>query len=245
MSEPTAIVEDLDELTLRARERGLQVVGVDDETLQKLAEEARQEEIRQARLEDCRRRIEEITPPQFRSDIELQPQVARWLDDFWSLDRDEFAKAKNGLCLVGRPGAGKTHTAWQVVRKLLERGWDDIAVHSVPVLFDEFTHRSQNKRADKDLIDSLVSVDLLVLDDLGAKPLTEFREERLLRVLDGRYVKQLPTIVTTNIGTASFSEHFGGRNASRIAGMCRVVLFPNKDWRSGIDFSEIKKGAGT
>ena len=242
MSEPVAVVEDLDELAQRARERGLQLVDGDESKTEAAAEEMRRAEIREAHMAKCRERIDELTPPQFRKDIELVPQVERWIEDVWTLGRDELAESKNGLCLVGRPGAGKTHTAWQVIRRLLERGWDDVGFHSVPVLFDEFTHRSQNKRADKDLIDSLTSVDLLVLDDLGAKALTEFREERLLRILDGRYVRQAPTIVTTNVGTPAFGDHFGHRNASRIAGMCRVVLFPNKDHRSGIDYDELKKG---
>lgn len=235
---PVPVSVDLEELRDRARERGLQIVGADDERLDALAEKARLEELREQELARSKALIDDLTPRQFRSDIELLPQVTRWLEDFWTLGRDEFAESKNGLCLVGRPGAGKTHTLWQVVRLLLDRGWKDVQVRSVPILFDEFTHRSNNKRADKDLIDSLTTVDLLGLDDLGAKPLTEFREERLLRILDGRYVRQLPTIITTNIGTANFSEHFGGRNASRIAGMCRVVLFPNFDHRSGIDYGK-------
>lgn len=238
--QPVVIADDIEELRQRATERGLKLVeeGGDEKHLEELAEQARLEEIRQEQIARSTAKIDELVPKQFRSDIELPAAVETWLKDFWTLDRDEFAQSRNGLCLVGRPGAGKTHTAWQVIRRLLERGWDNVAFHSVPVLFDEFTHRSQNKRADKDLIDSLISVDLLVLDDLGAKPLTEFREERLLRVLDGRYAGQMPTIVTTNIATQNFSQHFGGRNASRIAGMCRVVLFANKDWRSGIDYSK-------
>lgn len=237
---PVAIAEDLEELRQRASERGLELVeeGADESQLEELAEQARVEEMRQEQIARSTAKIDELVPVKFRSDIPVPAAVDKWLEDFWSMEREEFAEARNGLCLVGRPGAGKTHTAWFVVRQLLERGWDNVAFHSVPVLFDEFTHRSQNKRADKDLIDALVSVDLLVLDDLGAKPLTEFREERLLRVLDGRYAGQMPTIVTTNIATENFSQHFGARNASRIAGMCRVVLFANKDWRSGIDYSK-------
>lgn len=249
MTEPVHVSEPLEdaltEALRRANERGLTVLrSVPDEERDQFLEERHLAEIREQHLARCRERAIELVPPQFQRGISLpdrvETEIDRWFDQVWSATgRDrEFDAGRNGLCFVGRPGAGKTHTVWMLLRRLLEHGHEGIAFRKVQELFDELRSLSNNSRTDEPLIQRLASVDILALDDLGAKPLTEFREERLLRILDLRYEKQRPTLFTTNIGADKFTEFFGGRIASRIGGMTRVVTFPNYDWRTGIDYSK-------
>jgi DNA replication protein DnaC len=235
MTDPERMTDEIAEVAARAAARSFEVI--DDARLEELEQERRAEE----KAERCRQLAETLIPAKFQEDIELLHEVNLWIADFWSAESrpTEWYRGQNGLTLIGPPGCGKTHTAYQIVRRLLvEFSFNDIQIHRATELFDEFTSRSRSGRSDRDLIRALGSVELLILDDLGAKKLTEFREERLLEVLDVRYEKQKSTIVTTNISGENFTEYFGGRVASRLGGMTRTVYFPAHDFRRNLDYGK-------
>lgn len=227
----------LEELRQRALERGLRLVdGISDDQREAHLEAIDAEELRKRHLEHCAALAAEIIPEQFRDDIELAPAVKAWFEEF---RHGGFSDPqRHSLCLIGRPGSGKSHTAWQLLRDMLAFGFERFTYRPVSDLFDELADCSRNKRSDGDILDRLTSVDLLVLDDLGSRPLTEFREDKLLQILDRRYAQRHPVIVTTNIAASNFTKHFGARNASRLGGMCRVVALPNFDHRTGTDYSD-------
>lgn len=228
----------------RWRDRALEAVpeldGMSAEEQERYFRDRENDEAHQRQLERCREIADRLIPPVFRTPPKMHSDVRRWLDGFWSPElRDDIGNhlARTGLILVGRAGCGKTQNAHWVAAELLERGVDSVRIEETTDLFDELTRLSHTKSSDKDLILKLSTVELLILDDLGAKPLTPFREDRLERILNGRWKFQKPTLITSNIAGENFTEFFGERNASRISGMCSVVVFPRHDHRSGIDYS--------
>jgi DNA replication protein DnaC len=70
-----------------------------------------------------------------------------------------------------------------------------------------------------------------VLDDLGAEKPSEWTCEKLLELVDERYVQARPTIVTSNLPPNKLSTHVGERVASRLAEMCTVVPVVGQDRR--------------
>ncbi len=54
---------------------------------------------------------------------------------------------------------------------------------------------------------------LVVLDDLGTEKMTEWASEQLYRVLDGRYDRGLPTIITSNVQSDSLDPRILSRYA--------------------------------
>lgn len=54
---------------------------------------------------------------------------------------------------------------------------------------------------------------LLILDDLGTENQTDWAHEQLYRILDGRYDRRLPTIITTNQPQARIDERLRSRYA--------------------------------
>ena len=234
--------ETLEQIASKMQDRALELVPelaeMTPEEREQYFQEREAEEQHQGQLLRCAEIAERLIPPVFRRQVELPPAVSRWLSDLWGAELASDPFSKNGLALIGRPGAGKTQTAWSIIASLLQHGWEDFRFEETSDLFDEFTRRSHSKSSDRDFIKSLGEVDILILDDLGAKPLTDFREERLERILNERWKHGRPTIITTNIAAPNFGAHFGDRNASRIAGMCQIVTFPNYDHRSGIDYSK-------
>ena len=55
-------------------------------------------------------------------------------------------------------------------------------------------------------IQNLVDYPLLIIDDLGIERNSEFALEQVYNVIDSRYCKMLPLIVTTNLGPVSYTH---------------------------------------
>lgn len=246
-----SIEDPIASIRRRMDERGMKVVrDLSDEERETLFERLDAKDFVEQRRAELQRKLDGVVPKIYRANIELLPAVEEWIEDF-SHGEDTLGE-KPGLALVGLPGTGKTHTAWQILRILLGRGYTfSFEVHDASLLFEELQRCAQSRTSDKALLDRLGSVDLLVIDDLAAKPLTEFREDKLRQLLDRRSqsVRRtiLPTIITTNVPRQKWGAdpnrpadepaHLGHRNADRIEGTCRYVLFPFVSHRSGRDYS--------
>lgn len=99
------------------------------------------------------------------------------------------------LILYGAYGVGKSGLAAALLRILItDRDEPGIFV-PVPEMIDLLRPGDDQDPA---LFEAARDRPLVVLDDLGVTPLTAFVEERLYIVVDRRYRKRLPTIITTN-----------------------------------------------
>jgi DNA replication protein DnaC len=76
--------------------------------------------------------------------------------------------------------------------------------------------------SERELLDDLDGVPLLVLDDLGAERATDWAVERLFGLLNRRHDWHRPTVLTSNLGPKQLAEHLGERIAWRIVEMCRL-----------------------
>jgi hypothetical protein len=70
---------------------------------------------------------------------------------------------------------------------------------------------------------------LLILDDLGTEKLTDWAAEKLDTLIDHRYIKGLPLVVTTNVPAAQLSPRIASRLQDRRLG--RVVTLSGPDYR--------------
>ncbi|TKV45636.1 hypothetical protein C1I58_20080 [Bacillus sp. PIC28] len=104
------------------------------------------------------------------------------------------------LMLWGNPGNGKTHLAAAIVNELSKKGYI-VVFQSVPELLQRIrsTFNSENKENETQIMRALLECDLLILDDIGAEKTTEWVEEKLFNIIDGRYRKELPTLYTSNL----------------------------------------------
>ncbi len=75
------------------------------------------------------------------------------------------------------------------------------------------------------LRETVVSVGLLVLDDLGAARRTggEWDSEELVRVLNRRIESGLPLIATADLSPDQMADRLGARVVDRLYEACRVV----------------------
>lgn len=163
----------------------------------------------------------------------------------WRLTR-EFTPGDVGLGLSGPVGCGKTHLMAALLRELT-------LVDGVPSRFIEFTHLLtelkqgfETGEGTSGLMDELVSVPVLVIDELGKGLSTEWQRTILDELISKRYNRQVTTLFTTNYpyelttGKAKSREGFevtslqdrvGARIASRLAEMCAMRTVDAPDYR--------------
>ncbi|MHB8490978.1 MAG: ATP-binding protein [Solirubrobacteraceae bacterium] len=102
-----------------------------------------------------------------------------------------------GLWFVGDPGTGKTTLAMLVSKAALEAG-HSVAIYSLPRLLNLIHTEMDQDHGLLELYDSLASIDLLHVDDLGGHT-TPWRLEQLYSVIDARYQESRAVVATTNL----------------------------------------------
>jgi DNA replication protein DnaC len=108
--------------------------------------------------------------------------------------------AGRGLWFDGPVGTGKTSLAILVAKTAKQAG-RSYAVYPVPRLLAEIKRTFDRDASDSYLgfFHRLCSVDLLVLDDLGAEKQTEWVLEQLYSIVNERWQDRRSIVVTTNI----------------------------------------------
>lgn len=125
---------------------------------------------------------------------------------------DRWDGTRNVL-LLGDVGVGKTHAAAAMAHQAYVEHGRTLLFRSAPLLFD-------GMRPGRDTADTArreaITVDLLVIDDLGAEKASDWTAEQLGIVVDERYRECRPTIVTSNLSPAHLQAVVGERAWSRL-----------------------------
>lgn len=110
-------------------------------------------------------------------------------------DFDRMYKENQGLVLYGPCGTGKSFTAACIANELMEKERSVIMTSFVKVL--QILNGKQIEETD--FVNSLMTVDLLIIDDLGTERDTNFALEKVYNVIDSRVRSERPMIITTNV----------------------------------------------
>lgn len=142
------------------------------------------------------------------------------------------------LLFIGRSGVGKTFLSNCIGSKLLEQG---IPVLYMPVsaLFKPFAAAAFATEEDREMLlalrDLILTVELLIIDDLGTEKQTATRYEEVLEILNTREMngrnRPCKTIITTNMSPKHLFDTYGERVASRILGSFDILQFCGDDIR--------------
>lgn len=143
----------------------------------------------------------------------------------------EFCAANEGrdLFLTGGVGAGKTRLAAAIANVMHQRR-KMVQFARVPLLL----HQLQPGRDNGALETRLMSVSVLVLDDLGSErdQATDYTRRTLLMLYEARHDARLRTVFTSNKSIQEIAEmQDDDRLASRIAGRADVVKLTTPDQR--------------
>lgn len=163
---------------------------------------------------------------------------------------DKALVAGKGLYFSGPYGTGKTHLAAGIALELCKRMKPVIMLSMIDMLArirDTFDDRTQESEAR--LMAVLTSVDLLVIDDLGKEAPSEWTLEKLYQVINARYERKRPVIITTNYTDQELINRLAkidssGRYrldvktakaiVSRLHEMCSFTEMSGTDWRGRI-----------
>lgn len=137
------------------------------------------------------------------------------------------------LVLCGGVGTGKTTLGTAILSHWAGRP-------RVPQTTAEMLNRWRGEVRNDDF-EELFRIDQdatrAVLDDLGVEKVTDWVVDRLTQYLDWRYIRRLPTVVTTNCDEDMVAVRLGQRIADRVfdqrSGLVRVVTLGGVSRRTG------------
>lgn len=146
---------------------------------------------------------------------------------------------QKNLFFSGRTGVGKTYLSFCIARELLNQG-RTVLYLTAPKLFDIITEHKlkafKEESYDDDRYQSIFTVELLIIDDLGTEPLSDARYAELLNLLNTRQSNSLAstckTIISTNLGPKKLFELYTERITSRIMGHFDRLVLAGTDIRS-------------
>jgi len=174
-------------------------------------------------LAETMRRFRERRPPVFAAEGHLPDTVRAWADAF-------LAGTARNLILGGPVGTGKTWAAWKLIEHLLTSGWRG----TCEVVASYELKAATDLPVDRDRLQRWARASFLVLDDLGAVPVNDWAAGHLYALIDQRWQRQLPTVLTGNAdqaGTFDVAALVGARAASRLADGATVVVLKGTDRR--------------
>lgn len=144
-------------------------------------------------------------------------------------------KAKNTLnshyflTLCGEPGRGKTRLALGVALHQLLKRHSPVQYWQVEELLGALRRNFSNNLGAtfERILARTKSVDLLILDDLGAHQTTEWATAKLDEIIDHRYMNQMRTVFTTNVSPRSLPPRIASRLHEGI-----IVVLTSGDYRA-------------
>lgn len=160
---------------------------------------------------------------------------AQWFLNDLAHRRGRYAMSPRWLVLCGQCGCGKSHLARAIRDVARERlGFTDRTAQ----FWKCSRYAEMMRNGFWDFHAHLMSLPLLVLDDMGAEYGSEFLRGKLFDLLDNRLDRW--TVITTNLSAAEVGERIDLRVASRFKRGNNVLV----EVRDADDFCWRAKGAG-
>lgn len=143
---------------------------------------------------------------------------------------NEFSDNSPSLFFIGKTGLGKTFLSSAIAKELLQKGYN-VAFDSIQNFLRAIENEHFGRVQYTDTLQTLISADLVILDDLGSEFNSPFYSSALYNIINSRLNKELPTIISTNLSLSELQSKYDDRIISRITGMYTILNFIGKDIR--------------
>ena len=142
-----------------------------------------------------------------------------------------FAACPSGiLSLYGSYGTGKTHLLAAIANTRNATGQACLFA-SVVSLFDSIGERIERSEDYHELLRRAIQTPLLLLDDIDKLKPSDFREETLYKLINGRGNADLPFALTSNFAPHELGRWIGNAGCSRLMVGLIAVPMVGSDFR--------------
>jgi DNA replication protein DnaC len=152
----------------------------------------------------------------------------------YDLARAFAAHPEGTLALYGSFGTGKTHLLAAIANAVIAAG-RSCRFASVVSLFDALQERIEQRQDYHELVRQALGAPLLVLDDLDKLKPSEFREETLYKLMNGRCNAGLPLVISSNNAPNDLERWVGSAGRSRLMQGLIPVPMNGPDYRLEIE----------
>ena len=142
-------------------------------------------------------------------------------------------KNQKNLLFTGNTGLGKTFLSSAIANEILKKG-KNVLYQTAPVMLDAILDYRFGKTKGSNILDSILNVDLLIIDDLGAENPSNIKSSELFNIINTRLLNQnkiTKTIISTNLNLRNLYSNYDERIISRIIGNYDICYFFGDDIR--------------
>ncbi len=120
------------------------------------------------------------------------------------------------LILAGPVGVGKTHLGCALVREALVRGTSAYIIKEGALLRQIKATFGRKDITEQNVIDRFARYQILVVDEIGLSPWTEYNSQALTDIIDDRANNRVKTVYLGNMNDETMKSHFNDQCLSRI-----------------------------
>ena len=162
--------------------------------------------------------------------LNIKKECLKFIDNFDNLE-------EKNLFFCGNTGLGKTYMSNAIANEILKKG-KTVLYQTAPVLLETVIdgkfNRYKNQNVDS-FYKNVLTVDLLIIDDLGTENINSMTVSELFTILNTRLLnlnnKPTKTIISTNLSIEQIFKIYEERIGSRIAGYYNIFQFVGEDLR--------------
>jgi DNA replication protein DnaC len=135
---------------------------------------------------------------------------------------NEFEEWKEqSVSFWGKVGNGKTHLLAAIANALKAKGKIVVFIKMTELLdLIRSTFRKEEKNVQQigkhDIMKALIQCDFLMIDDIGAENITGWVEEVIFDIIDARYARKKPILVTSNLSPDDLEKQIQDRSFDRL-----------------------------